>query len=60
MMAFMFTLTGMPTKPVINAIELTVKSGDETFAFGMYICLWRLLGVIPGAKICGTNLQFYF
>lgn len=30
-MALMYTFNGMPTKPVINAIELTVKSGDETF-----------------------------
>ena len=38
---------------MMNAIELSVKSGDETLAFGIYVTVYRLLGTIPGSKISG-------
>jgi hypothetical protein len=41
---------------MMNAIELSVKSGDETMAFGMYIITYRILGTIPGAKIIGKHI----
>jgi hypothetical protein len=40
---------------MMNAIELSVKSGDETMAFGLYVVVCRILGLIPGAKIIGKH-----
>lgn len=52
-----WTVSYMSIKPILNSIELSVSKFEVTFAFGIYIAMYRIIGAISSPKITGILID---